>query len=105
MPAGTTQLVLTGFYFVASAENPDDPTVYDTASASLVTTTGTLIETVMSLSNVTAASMSGYVAFSYTFTTDVAGQTVHLKFASTNDEINPTDFYWDTLSLEATGCD
>jgi hypothetical protein len=104
VPAGTTQLVLSGFYFVVSDESPSDPTVYDTGAVSLVTTTGSLIETALSVSNVTAASMTGYVAFSHTFTTDVAGQAVHVKLASTNDSIKPTAFYFDTLSLEATHC-
>jgi hypothetical protein len=105
IPANTTQLVVSGFYFVASEEDPGDPTVFDTGDAAMLSTSGTLIEDVLSLTNVTAASMTGYVTFSHTFTTDLAGQTVRLRFTSTNDEINPTAFYFDTLSLEATACD
>ena len=102
VPAGTTQLVLSGYYVVGTNENPNDAP-YDTASVDLLQTNGTPIENVLSLSNLTITG-STYAQFSYTFTSNVAGQTVRLRFTSTNDITNATNFFFDTLSLQATHC-
>nr|HEX4318964.1 hypothetical protein [Kofleriaceae bacterium] len=104
VPAGTTQLVLTGYYVVGTTEAADDPNVYDTADVALIQTDGTPIEDVLSVSNVTADGMTDYVAFTHTFATNVAGQTVRLRMTSTNDQINYTNFFFDTLALKATHC-
>jgi hypothetical protein len=100
VPAGTTQLVLTGYYAVATSETGS--TVYDTGSVDLIDTSGTPIEPIASLTNATIA--SSWTQLSHTFTTDVSGQTVRLRFTTTNDSTNPTSFYFDTLSLKATHC-
>ena len=100
VPAGTTQLVLTGYYAVATSET--DPTPYDTASVDLLQTNGTPIEPILAMDNTTLA--TSYAQFTHTFTSNVAGQTVRLRFTSTNDITNPTSFYFDTLSLQATHC-
>ena len=39
-----------------------------------------------------------------TFTGNYAGQTVRLRFTSTNDIINVTNFFFDTIALTATYC-
>jgi hypothetical protein len=104
VPAGTTQLVLSGEYIVVSAEDPSDPTIYDTADLALLRTDGSPIEDVLSVNNVTAAAMTTYAVFSYTFATDVSGKAVRVRFTSSNDPINNTNFFFDTLSLEATHC-
>jgi hypothetical protein len=101
VPANTTQLVLTGYYVVGTAET--DAGLYDTGSVDLLHTNGSPIENVMSLNNNTTTPAS-WQPFSHTFTTNVAGQTVRLRFTSTNDVTNVTNFFFDTLSLKATHC-
>jgi hypothetical protein len=100
VPAGTTQLVLTGYYAVATSET--GTTVYDTGTLDLIQTSGTPIEAIKSLTNATNA--ASWKQLSHTFTANVAGQTVRLRFTTTNDSLNATSFYFDTLSLKATHC-
>ncbi|MDB4956913.1 MAG: peptidase and in kexin sedolisin [Myxococcales bacterium] len=103
IPASTTALAISGFFDVRSAEDPNDPLgPYDFGRAELVTTGGTLIDTIGTYDD--SKPQAAWVALSHTFTANVAGQTVRLRFTSTNDGINPTSFYFDTLSLRATIC-
>ncbi|MBV8755693.1 MAG: hypothetical protein JO257_00370 [Deltaproteobacteria bacterium] len=102
VPPGTTALVLTGYYVVGTNET-STTTVYDTASVDLLQTNGTPIENVMAPTNLTVTG-STWTAFSHTFTHLPAGQTVRLRFTSTNDITNVTNFFFDTLSLKATHC-
>jgi hypothetical protein len=102
VPAGTTALVLTGYYVVGTNET-DMTTVYDTASVDLLQTNGTPIENVMRPTNLTVTG-SSWTAFSHAFTAIPAGQTVRLRITSTNDISNATNFFYDTLSLKATHC-
>ena len=102
VPPNTTSLVLTGFFIVATNDFPDEP--YDTADVALLQTNGTPIEDVMALSNQSAGS-TDWAPFSHTFTTIPSGQTVRLRFTSTNDDSFNTNFFFDTLSLTAIhGC-
>jgi hypothetical protein len=100
IPAGTTMLRLTGVYYVASAET--GTTVYDTGQVALVQTNGTPIETAMSLNNV--GETTAWTALDKTFTPNLSGQTVRLRFTTTNDDSFPTSFYFDTIALTATYC-
>lgn len=102
IPAMTSQLVLTGFYQVRTEESGS--TVYDTGSVALIRPIdGTPIETVLSLSNATPK--TSWTAFAHTFTQNVSGQTVRLRFTSTSDASRRTHFFFDTLALTAThGC-
>ena len=100
VPAGTTSLVLTGYYEVRTAET--GTTVYDTGNVDLLQTNGTPIEAVMALSN--AAPTTAWTPLSHTFGGNLSGMTVRLRFTTTNDVSNPTSFYFDTLSLKATHC-
>lgn len=101
IPAMTSQLVLTGFYQVRTEESGS--TVYDTGSVALIQTSGTPIETVLSLSNATPK--TSWTAFAHTFTQNVSGQTVRLRFTSSSDASRRTHFFFDTLALTAThGC-
>ena len=102
IPAGTTKLVLTGYYTVGTNENPNDA-VYDTASVDLIQTNGTPIENALQLSNLTNTGAT-YAQFTYTFTSNLAGQTVRFRITSTNNANNLTNFFFDTLSLQATVC-
>lgn len=101
VPPGTTQLVLAGYYVVASSEDPNGP-VFDTANVDLIETNGTPIEAVLALTNLTTGST--WTAFSHTFAVNESGMTVRVRLTSTNDISNATSFYFDTLSLNATHC-
>jgi hypothetical protein len=102
VPPGTTQLVLTGYYLDGTSEDPGETIAYDNATVDLLQTNGSPIEHVLSLSNLTP--VSAYTLFTHTFTANVSGQTVRLRFTSTNDSINATGWVFDTLSLKATHC-
>jgi hypothetical protein len=102
VPAGTTQLVLTGFYQVQTYESATATTVYDNARLDLTQPNGTPIATVRTFSNLTP--VATWTAINFTFPQNLAGQTVRLRMTSTNDFINVTNFYFDTLSLVATHC-
>ncbi len=98
IPANTTALVLRGQYGVLTSET--GTTVYDDARVELLSTGGTVLETVQTLSN--AGPTTTWVALNYSFAAPRAGQTVRLRFRSANDFSNETSFFWDTLALEAT---
>ncbi|HEY5951507.1 MAG TPA: hypothetical protein VIV40_38700 [Kofleriaceae bacterium] len=100
VPMGTTQLRLTGYYAVGTQETGS--IAYDSGSVALTQTNGTPIETVISLSNVTP--VATWTALDKVFTTNVSGQTVRLRFTSTNDDSLVTNFFYDTLALTATYC-
>jgi hypothetical protein len=104
VPANTTKLVITGYYWVGTTEQSS--TAVDTATLGLIQTNGTPIETALSLTNLTT--QSAWTALSYTFTSNVAGDTVVLRMTSTlhgdgtgNDYSN---FFFDTFALTATYC-
>jgi hypothetical protein len=102
IPAGTTALVLTGYYEVRTAETAT--TAFDTAQLALVQTNGTPIEVVSSLTNLSKT--TAWTAINHTFSNAAAlsGQTVRLRVTSTNDIIDVTSFYFDTLALTVTYC-
>jgi hypothetical protein len=100
IPMNTTMLRLTGYYEVRTGESGS--TVYDTAQVGLTQTDGTPIETALALSN--AAPTTAWTAFDKTFTANLSGQTVRLRFTSSNDDSFATSFYFDTLALTATYC-
>lgn len=102
VPAGTTALVLTGYYATGTNETTTT-VVYDTAALDLQQTNGVPIENVMSLSNLSSTG-GAWTSFTHTFTALPAGQTVRLRITSTNDITNVSNFFFDTLSLKATHC-
>jgi hypothetical protein len=101
VPAGTTQLKLTGYYDVKTLET--ESAIYDRAQVALVQTNGTPIETVKSLTNLSKT--TSWVAINHTFASPQAGNTVRLRLTTTNDIYEPTSFYFDTLALTATVCE
>lgn len=101
VPASTTVLTLTGVYYVLTNETTSASK--DTAKVELRTTSGTKIESVLSVNN--ASTATDWTPLDHTFTTVPAGQTVRLYFTSTNNATNATNFFYDTLSLVATHCD
>jgi len=100
VPAGTTSLVFTGKYDVRTSET--GTTVYDRGDVALIKTDGTPLEAIASLTN--AAPTTAWTSFSKTFAGNYSGQTVRLRFTTTNDIINATSFYFDTFTLTATYC-
>jgi hypothetical protein len=100
VPAMATNVVVSGYYLVGT--NDVTNVVYDTFSIDLVQTNGTLIENVLTLSNMTAAST--FTAFSKNITANVAGQTIRIRATSINDDLYHTNFFLDSLSVKATHC-
>ena len=100
VPAGTTQLSLTGYYEVRTAESGS--TVYDSAQLAITQTNGTPIETVQNFTN--AAPTTAWTAFSYNVAASLSGQTVRVRFTTSNDFSNATSFYFDTFAVTATYC-
>lgn len=100
IPASATGISLTGYYHVITGET--GATVFDRGNIDLTTTAGTTIEAIMAFDN--AHATGAWTAFSKTFTQTIAGTTVRLKMKSTNDVLNATSFYFDTLALNATVC-
>jgi hypothetical protein len=98
IPANTTNLVLSGFYDVRTGEL--GTTAFDTARLVVTKTDGTTIATVLSLSNLSAKTT--WTTFAHAFSQNLSGQTVRIRITSTNDELDPTSFFFDSLSLVAT---
>jgi hypothetical protein len=103
IPANTTQLTLTGYVRVGTAET-STISQYDTASLTLTQTNGTVIANIASYSNLTSIPAWTPFAYTYTGTMDLSGQTVRLRMTSTNDFSNVTSFWFDTFALNATHC-
>jgi hypothetical protein len=100
VPAGTTQLTLTGQYAVGTQELGS--TAYDTGNVQLLSSSGALLQNVMSLSNLTTT--TGWTPFNYTFPMPYAGQVVRLNFRAACDLSLATNFFFDSVALAATVC-
>ncbi|MBL9016981.1 MAG: hypothetical protein JNL83_22520 [Myxococcales bacterium] len=100
VPASATNIVITGFYDVRTGET--GTTQYDTASFAITSTGGAVLQQVQALSN--AAPTTAWTAINVPVTANIAGQTVRLRLASSNDFTAATSFYFDTLALTATVC-
>jgi hypothetical protein len=102
-PANATTFVITGYFLIGGIE--ETGTVYDTFSMDVIQTNGTPIENVMTLNNTQRnAAITTLQPFSKTLTANLAGQTVRLRATSTNDIINHTNFFIDSLSFKSTQC-
>jgi hypothetical protein len=100
IPASTTALKFDGYYWVGTQEFTSG--VYDNATVELVTTSGTSIQSIKTFDD--DHTTTAWTAFSKTITANVAGQTVRLRLTSNNDDLYPTNFYFDTFQLSATYC-
>lgn len=100
IPASTTALKLDGYYWVGTQEFTSG--VYDNATVELVTTAGAAIETIKTFDD--DHTTTAWMTFGKTIAANVAGQTVRLRFTAVNDDIYPTNFYFDTIQLSATYC-
>lgn len=103
VPAMTTNLRLTG-RFVVGTQEPNLTIAYDSASLSARQPNGTLIVTIRELDN-TIVTGTAWQQIDHTFVQDLSGQTIRIFLTSTNDVFYPSNFFFDTLSLQAThGC-
>ena len=102
-PANATTFVVTGYFLIGGIE--ETGTVYDTFSLDVIQTNGTPIENVMTLNNTQRnPAITTLQPFSKTLTANLAGQTVRLRGTSSNDIINHTNFFIDSLSFKSTQC-
>lgn len=100
IPVGTTQLTLTGQFDVRSSDVTT--TLFDAMEVVLTQTDGTLIDTVLTGSNMTPK--TAWTPFNKTFANGLGGQTVRLRMSSVNDDLYPTSFFFDSFALTATVC-
>jgi hypothetical protein len=99
-PADATTFVVTGMFAVGGIEDTDQ--VFDTFTLDITETDGTQIENVLVLDNMTPA--AAFAPFSKTLSANLAGRTVRFRATTTNDTINHTNFFLDSLSFKATFC-
>jgi hypothetical protein len=100
VPATATALRLTGFYEVRTQEFLPFP--IDLAEITLEDSNGTVLETVLALDN--SGATSAWTAIDFAFPAAHAGQTLRLRLASSSDDADVTNFYFDSLDLVATDC-
>ena len=100
IPANTTQVRLTGVYEVRTMEV--SATAFDTAQLAITQTDGTPLQVVRELSNLTPT--TAWTAIDTLAPANLAGQTIRVRIVTSNDIIDPTSFYFDTLALTATIC-
>ncbi len=99
-PADATNFVVSGMFASGGVEDTD--AVYDTFTLDVIETNGTQIENVKTANNM--VTNGTFTAFSKTLTSNLAGRTVRLRATSTNDILNHTNFYLDSLQFQATFC-
>jgi len=102
IPANATNVTLTGYVGVGTTEAGG---VWDTAQVGLIDPASSAgIEVALSLDNNTDTG-GGFVTFNHSFSVaGIAGKTVRLRFTSTSDDTNNTNFFFDTLQLNVTHC-
>jgi len=100
VPANTTVLRVTGQYEVRTAEV--EGIAYDSAQLALTQTNGTPLQVITDLTNLTPT--TAWTAIDQAAAQNLSGQTVRLRITTTNDVIDPTSFYFDTLAVTATIC-
>jgi hypothetical protein len=104
IPGDTTKIVITGFFAVGTTESGG--TVFDTFTFDVTQQNGTPIENVLKLNN--TMPQGAFTAFTKTISAgglaQMVGKTVRLRATSTNDFINHSNFFLDTLSVKATHC-
>jgi hypothetical protein len=104
IPAQTTHLVVTGVYHVFTTEQATT-VEYDTAKLTVteVGVQNAVPVEALAVSNLTKT--TGWTSFGHAFTQDLSGKTVKISLASSNDSIDATSFFFDSLAITAThGC-
>jgi hypothetical protein len=99
IPLGTTQLVLRGYYGVATDEifGP-----FDFSELALTTPANVILESAILLDDTDAG--GSWMSFQKVFNGNYSGQTVRVRIRSSNDGSLATSFFYDTLALDATVC-
>ncbi len=100
IPAGATNLQVTGYYWIGTEEYLG--TAYDVSSVEIRNSGGTLLEQLHQWDNLDEN--SGWTAFAYSPAGGYAGQTIRLHFAASCDYVDNTNFFYDTIALNATLC-
>ncbi|MEV0980075.1 hydrolase [Streptomyces sp. NPDC049915] len=98
IPAGCTNATLTFHLHVDTAETTTT-TAYDTLKAQVVSSSGTVLSTLATYSNLNAA--SGYTQRSFSLA-GYAGQTVTIKFTGTEGSTLQTSFVLDDTALSVS---
>ncbi|MFF9814771.1 hydrolase [Streptomyces sp. NPDC014006] len=98
IPAGCTNATLTFYLHVDTAE-ATTTTAYDTLKAQVVSSSGTVLSTLATYSNLNAA--SGYTQRSFSLA-GYAGQTVTIKFTGTEGSTLQTSFVLDDTSMSVS---
>ncbi|MEU8032855.1 hydrolase [Streptomyces sp. NPDC049099] len=98
VPAGCTSATLSFYLHVDTAETTTS-TAYDTLKAQVVNSSGTVLSTLATYSNLNAA--SGYTQRSFNLA-GYAGQTVTIKFTGTEGSTLQTSFVIDDTALDVS---
>jgi hypothetical protein len=101
VPAGATGLRVRGYQCFVT-EDPIEDT--DTFRATLETPGGSVLETLLSVTNSDTAPICLWTAFTWTATSAHAGQTVVLRMRGTTNIAFLTRFVVDSMTLEWLGC-
>ena len=95
IPAGKSTATLSFYLHIDTAETTKTA-AYDKLSVQLLNSSGTVLTTIATFSNLNAA--SGYTIHTYSLAGYI-GQTVTLKFTGTEDSSNQTSFVLDDITL------
>jgi hypothetical protein len=98
VPATTTSLHVKGYKWFTTQDVPG----FDVLSIQTRTSAGAMLEELASLSP--SKDDTKWVAFDYTVPTTHAGQTIEIAFISSTDGSLNTNFFIDTLEVDATYC-
>ncbi len=101
IPAGATNVELVGMRWIAT-EELSTLTDWDTYTVTVRSTAGTVLETVASLGNTDAA--DAWISWGGALSGNYAGQTIRVQVESTQDSLDNTNFFTDTVVLRATIC-
>jgi hypothetical protein len=101
IPAGATDLSITGYLAIGTNEAAGT-VAYDTGSMTIRSTSDALLATLGSWSNLNVT--TGWTAISFLPAGSFAGQTIRLRFDSSNDFVDHTNFFFDSLALNVTVC-
>ncbi len=97
IPSGDTSATLAFYLHIDTAETTTS-TAYDTLTVQVLDSSGTVLATLHTYSNLDAA--SGYVQHSFDMSPYI-GKTVTIKFTGSEDVSNQTSFVLDNITLNA----
>lgn len=98
IPSGCSATL--SFYLHVDTAETTTSTAYDTLKAQVVNSSGTVLSTLATYSNLNAA--SGYTQRSFSLGTTYAGQTVTIKFTGVEGSTLQTSFVLDDTALNVS---